>query len=44
LWHRTANRDAVARNHERFEHTQRERLTRAECGLDQYLRAPGRPT
>ncbi len=44
LWHRTANRDAFARNHERFEHTQRERLTRAECGLDQYLRAPGRPT
>ena len=40
LWHRTANQDAVARNHERFERTQRERLTRAECGLDQYLRTP----
>lgn len=44
LWHRNANQDAVARNHERFERTQRERLTRAECGLDQYLRAPGHTT
>lgn len=44
LWHRTANQDAVARNHERFERTQRERLTRAECGLDQYLHAPGLTT
>jgi len=40
LWHRVANQDAVARNHERFERAQRERLTRAERGLDQYLRTP----
>lgn len=40
LWHRTANQDAVARNHERFERAQREKLTRAERGLDQYLRTP----
>ena len=44
LWHRTANQDAVARNHERFERTQRERLTRAECGLDQYVHVPGSTT
>lgn len=37
LWHRLANQDAVERNHERFERAQRERLTRAERGLDQYL-------
>jgi hypothetical protein len=40
LWHRLANQDAVDRNHERFERAQHERLTRAERGLDQYLRTP----
>ncbi|MDQ8158361.1 MAG: glycosyltransferase family 2 protein [Gemmatimonadota bacterium] len=37
LWHTTANQDAVNRNHERVVRAQRERLVRADCGLDQYL-------
>lgn len=37
LWHRMANQDALARNQERLERTQRERLTRADYGLDQHL-------
>ena len=37
LWHPQANFDAIERNHERLLRTQRERLTRAERGLDQYL-------
>jgi glycosyltransferase involved in cell wall biosynthesis len=37
LWHTTANQEAVDRNHERVVRAQRERLVRAECGLDQYL-------
>ena len=44
LWHQIANQDAVERNHERFERALRERLIRAECGLDQYLCTAERPT
>lgn len=37
LWHRQASGESVTRNHERFLRTQREKLTRCERGLDQYL-------
>lgn len=37
LWHATANQDAVDGNHARVVRAQRERLVRADCGLDQYL-------
>ena len=40
LWHRTASDAALDRNHERLERAQRDRLVRAECGLDRYLGTP----
>jgi predicted glycosyltransferase involved in capsule biosynthesis len=37
LWHKQASADAVERNHEVFLRTLRERRTRCERGVDQYL-------
>lgn len=37
LWHKQANFDAVERNHEVFMRTVRERRTRCERGVDQYV-------
>ena len=37
LWHRQASNEAVERNHELFLRTVRERRTRCERGVDQYL-------
>jgi len=37
LWHKQANFDAVERNHDVFMRTVRERRTRCDRGIDQYL-------
>lgn len=37
LWHRSASTESVARNHDRFLRTVRERRTWCDHGLDQYL-------